>query len=1531
MLTTRGAGALAGVGVTTSPAAWGRRGALALGLLAAPACLAAAAGWLAGSLDRPGATAPAKADVRELLEGLRFEANRGQVDRRTDFIARGAGYEVSLSNRGASIGLERGGARRVVGMSLLGARARARAAGVGSVAGRSNYLIGSDPRRWHRNVPSFERVHYRGVYPGIDMVYRGSGERLEYDFLVAPGADPGDIALAFTGGRVSLAGNGDLLVRARGGTLRQKRPFTYQRLGGATRTVPSRFVLKSRGRVTFQVGRYDRSRPLVIDPQLVYSTYLGGGAQGEGQGGPGAESGEGVAVDASGSAYVVGSTNAVAPSPYPTKGAIQGANGGGIDAVVTKINPSGEDIVYSTYLGGGAADRAFDVAVSPAGEAYVTGQTASTGASPFPTANAIQGTNAGGTNDVFVAKLNAAGDDLVYSTYLGGSGADRSFGIGLDSAGAAYLAGYTASTNFPTASAVDATHHGRDDAFVTKLAADGSALAFSTYLGGSGDEGAEAIAVDEAAGDAYVSGGTSSGTFPVTAGALQTTRSADAANTMDGFITRVKADGSALEYSTFLGGSGRDQAAGVAVDSGGAAYVTGSTASDDFPLEAPLQGTRASVGTDDDVFITKLNAAGSAAAYSTYYGGRETDQGSSIDVDSTGAAYVGGTSDGFGNFPLTNPIGRGSGNQDALLVKLDPAGSSAVYSTLLGGTDGDLGNDVAVGPGGAYLVGQANAYASPPGNFPTTPNAFQAQAPGGSEVFVSKVAEAPTSPLVTSLRTRSGPVTGGTRVTINGTGLRGATAVRFGNTPAASFTVESDTRISAVSPAHSLGRTKVTVTTPAGTTPPNPVATFEYAEGTWTQTGSTGDAHFSAPMVLLADGRVLLPSGETTRAGPTTESSEIYDPKTRAWTRTANMATSRHTHTATLLSGPACRRAARPDYCGKVLVTGGFALGVTTAAQPVHDTAELYDPTTGTWTGAGAMTVRRAVHAATLLDGPPCHTSSPPSYCGKVLVVGGRTCGQPPPAGCPAAQRTGTAELYDPATGSWTPTGSMLNQRYNFDLATLPDGTVLAAGGFGTDPTSAEVYDPVAGTWDTTGSLRSRTRASAAVLPNGRVLAASGFGAGNTADVYDPASRQWQPTGAMRTSYRFNYHYATLPSGKVLVAGGSSGGETSEAYDPGTNQWVSTGLLNFAYGAGAGLGDTTTAVVLSSDPGRFAADSAECGNDCGKVLIAGNTDDKAAELYTPPPRVDAVSPATGPASGGTSVTIRGQGFTHNLRAVRFGGTPATRFRADSYGRITAVAPPHAAGTVTVTVVTEGGAASRAGRFTYAPAPPRQPSAAFSGCPAATANAIRGSAADERINGTPRADRIFAGTGNDVVDGLGANDCIDLGPGTDRGQGGSGNDLVVGGLGRDRVAGSSGNDRLRGGSSADRLIGGFGNDRVHGQSGSDRINAERGRDRINGGSSNDVISAGSSGDRVAGDQGNDRIDGNAGNDSLLGNSGGDRIKGSSGRDRISGGSGNDRIDAHDGQRDRVSCGAGRDRVIADRIDRVSRNCDRVRRR
>ncbi|HEV2723183.1 MAG TPA: IPT/TIG domain-containing protein, partial [Thermoleophilaceae bacterium] len=397
--------------------------------------------------------------------------------------------------------------------------------------------------------------------------------------------------------------------------------------------------------------------------------------------------------------------------------------------------------------------------------------------------------------------------------------------------------------------------------------------------------------------------------------------------------------------------------------------------------------------------------------------------------------------------------------------------------------------------------------------------------------------------------------------------------------------------------------------------------------------------------------------------------------------------------------------------------------------------------------------------------------------------------------------------------------------------------------------------------------------------------------------------------------------------GKVLFAGGSSGGDTSEAYDPAKNEWVSTGLLNFSYGTAAGLGYTVRTVVLSSEPDRFAADPAACGNDCGKLLMAGNTDYKTADLYTPEPRIDSLSPSAG--GQGTSVRVTGQGFTHDVRAVLFGSQPAASFKVDSYGQITAVAPA-GSGPVKVTVVNEGGRATSAGSFTLEPSRNRD-SGSFPGCPRLTANVIRGTAAANSITGTTGADRIFAGTGNDVVDALAGNDCVDLGTGNDRGQGGLGNDLLVSGTGRDRVSGSAGNDRMRGNSGSDRLDGGRGNDRVVGDAGRDTLLGSFGNDRLLGVSGRDLISGSRGRDRISGGSGNDRISGGSSADRIAGGSGGDRISGNSGGDRISGNSGSDRIISLDGVRDRVNCGTGRDRVLADRRDVISRNCERARRR
>ena len=448
---------------------------------------------------------------------LSFEANQGQTDAQVPFLAHGDGYALFLTSTAAVLSLQKpaelgtgspaalapadGVALR---MQLVGARAAPAVQGVDRLAGMSNYLIGNDPSHWHTAIPTYSRVAYQGVYPGIDLVYYGNQRQLEYDFTVAPGADPGVIRLAFQGAEsVALDGQGNLVLHTAGGDVVEHAPVLYQEGAAGQQAVFGRYVLQGAGQVGFEAGAYDQSRPLVIDPVLSYSTYLGGSGE---------DYGRGIAVDASGSAYI-------------------------------------------------------------------TGNTSSTN---FPTTPGVFQTTRRGEYNVFVAKLNAAGTALAYSTYLGGSQDDYGYGIAVDSAGSAYIVGDTLSRNFPiTPGAFQTTDRGAANVFLTKLNAAGSALVYSTYLGGSGNDNGNGIAVD-AAGNAYVTGAAGSSDFPTTAGAFQTTNHASSRN-RNAFVAKLNATGTALVYSTYLGGSNDDYGSGIAVDASGSAYVTGGAGSSNFP------------------------------------------------------------------------------------------------------------------------------------------------------------------------------------------------------------------------------------------------------------------------------------------------------------------------------------------------------------------------------------------------------------------------------------------------------------------------------------------------------------------------------------------------------------------------------------------------------------------------------------------------------------------------------------------------------------------------------------------------------------------------------------------------------------------------------------------------------------------------------------------------------------------------------------------------------------------------------------
>jgi len=688
---------------------------------------------------------------------LHFEANQGQTHQDVRFLARGPGYSLYLTAGEAVLvltqpnpdakrdlrstperrGTQPRGTPVVVRMSLVGAAPKPPASGREELPGKANYLIGKDPAKWRTNVPTYAKVHYREVYPGIDLVYYGNQRQLEYDFVVSPGADPERIVLGFQGGeRLEINAEGELVLHAGGGALRQQKPVIYQEINGVRTKIEGRYVLKDAHRVGFQLAAYDQSRPLVIDPTLVYSTYLGGSIS---------DDGYGIAVDAAGSAYVTGLAGS---TDFPTASPLQAAYGGGGDAFVSKLNAAGSALLYSTYLGGSGEDYGYGIAVDADGSAYVTGGTTST---DFPTVNPLQAANGGGT-DAFVSKLDAAGSALLYSTYLGGSGGDAGYGIAVDAAGSAHVTGATNSTDFPTANPLQAANGGGGDAFVSKLNAAGSALVYSTYLGGSGSELGVGIAVD-AAGSAYVTGQTTSTDFP-TANPLQ----AASGGGTDAFVSKLDAAGCALLYSTYLGGSGGDGGAGIAVDAAGSAYVSGSTSSTNFPTANPLQA--ASGGGLTDAFVSKLNAAGSALLYSTYLGGSSRDAGRGIAVDAAGSAYVTGWTTST-NFPTASPLQSAkAGFTDAFVSKLNAAGSALLYSTYLGGGFGDnYGLGIAVdAAGAAYVTGRTNSADFTAGcTAPCTVlnatlnDGARTPPPFASDAFVAKIADMSPTPGTVSL------------------------------------------------------------------------------------------------------------------------------------------------------------------------------------------------------------------------------------------------------------------------------------------------------------------------------------------------------------------------------------------------------------------------------------------------------------------------------------------------------------------------------------------------------------------------------------------------------------------------------------------------------------------------------------------------------------------------------------------------------------------------------------------------------------
>lgn len=666
----------------------------------------------------PAGSGRAFTSTEPLVSALAFEPNRGQFDRKVRFAARANGHTIFLMpdgivftpssgskppacSRKPSCGRATAGAP--LRLEFVGATSHPHLSASAPVPGVTNYIRGRNPRHWLLHIPHYGTVQYKNLYRGVTLSFHGSGAGPEFDFNLAPRADLALIRLRFHGAkrpRIDSAGN--LVIGSAAGLLHLHQPRAYQEIAFVRRPVNAHFRIARSGQVAFALGPYDHCRPLVIDPVLSYSTLLGGGDEDEATA---------IALDSSGNVYVTGTT---ASADFPAPGGALSALGTR-EAFVTSRRADSSALNYTTLIGGSGADFANSIAVNRDGEAYITGSTTSR---DFPATPNVVGNLPFGREDAFVAKLNPGGA-IEWATYLGGSDDDSGNAIAIDADGDAYIAGDTLSRDFAGASVnpLQSANRGLDDAFVAELNPAGTRLLYATYLGGGQADWANAIALDGAQ-NAYIAGGTASPDFPHTSGAFQSRCGTDGTcnGLTDAFVAKIQAGGAALLYSTFLGGSGSEEARGIAVDASGQAYVAGSTTSSDFPA---IQAAQASLASAPDAFITALNSSGSAAIFSTYWGGTGADEATAVALDPIGDAYLTGRTQSR-DFPATDGFQASpGGGADAFVTEINGRGQ-IVYSSYLGGSGNENSyagsvsqpaiGGIAVDAGGnAYLAGNTNS------------------------------------------------------------------------------------------------------------------------------------------------------------------------------------------------------------------------------------------------------------------------------------------------------------------------------------------------------------------------------------------------------------------------------------------------------------------------------------------------------------------------------------------------------------------------------------------------------------------------------------------------------------------------------------------------------------------------------------------------------------------------------------------------------------------------------------------------------
>lgn len=917
---------------------------------------------------------------------LSFEANRGQTDSRVKFLSRGAGQTLFLTSTEAvlvlnkafdqkpdlsdftNLSLQRPARSAVLRMRLLGADPLAEVTGFESLRGTSNYFIGNDPTQWRTNVPTYGKVRYSQIYPGIDLVYYGNQRQLEYDFIVTPGADPAQIRVAIRGAsKLSIDADGNAVVGRKDGDVRLLKPRLYQEVRGDKIEVAGGYVLKG-NELRFAIASYDHSQRLVIDPALVYSTYLGGS---------GGDSPTGIAVDSSGNAYVSGQTNSL---NFP------GALGNGkFQNFVVKLNAAGTAVLYSTYISGSGTELATAIAVDSTGSAYVTGYTNST---DFPTRSPLQSANAGGY-DAFVAKLDATGN-LVYSTYLGGGKDDTANAIALDSSGNIYLAGQTNSTNFPgvTSSSPQRSLVGNfSNAFVAKLNAAGSSISYSTYLGGNGGDYAKGIAVDSS-GNAYVVGTTASTNFPVTPNPLQ---SAFGGGSNDAFVSMLNAAGTALVYSTYLGGNDNDFGNAIAVDFSGNVYVTGYTASTNFPgvTSSSIQPVN---GGNYTGIVAKLNASGTALVYSTYLGGNALDVGNGIAVDSSGNAYVTGTtrSTNFVGVTAASIQPVNGGGADAFVSELNAGGTALVFSTYLGGSGNDSGNGVALdSTGNIYVTGDTAST-----NFPVTANPLQSTYGGSNDAFIAKLsAESTGAATTTMLAPSANPSVFGQQVSLTATVSPTSSSSL---TPTGNVTFDDGSAV--------LGTIALSAGTAIFNTSALPAGSHSIT------TSYAGDSNFAASTSTALS--QIVNQGTTTA---TVTSSPTPGVLGQSVTFTAIVtavapASGMSTGTVTFLDGS--------TSLGPGTLSGGQAIfttsSLTTGSHSITATYAGDNNFLGTTSPAITLAVKQGTTTSLTASPNPSNTGQPVTL--SATVAASATSATPPPSSSGGATPTGTVTFLDGTT-----------------------------------------------------------------------------------------------------------------------------------------------------------------------------------------------------------------------------------------------------------------------------------------------------------------------------------------------------------------------------------------------------------------------------------------------------------------------------------------------------------------------------------